>query len=54
MFGILENAMIAFEDVFFGHHTLERERFEACWRQVGAFQKEMQQRELQQREQLAA
>jgi hypothetical protein len=26
--------MVAFEDVFFGGHSLDRERFEECWRQA--------------------
>jgi hypothetical protein len=34
---ILERTMIAFEDVFFGHHTLSREEFEACWSRVEEF-----------------
>jgi hypothetical protein len=34
---ILERTMIAFEDVFFGHHTLAREDFEACWNRVEEF-----------------
>jgi hypothetical protein len=34
---ILERTMIAFEDVFFGHHTLSREDFEACWSRVEEF-----------------
>jgi hypothetical protein len=40
--GMLETTMIAFEDVFFGHHALDRERFEACWRMLDAFQHEIQ------------
>lgn len=36
---ILKNTMLAFEDVFFGHHSLERERFEECWREVETFQR---------------
>ncbi len=28
-----------FEDVFFGHHTLERPAFEACWSQLPEFDK---------------
>lgn len=34
---ILERTMIAFEDVFFGHHTLSREEFEACYSRVEEF-----------------
>ena len=40
--GMLETTMIAFEEVFFGHHSLDRERFETCWRQLEAFQQEIQ------------
>jgi hypothetical protein len=29
---LLNTSMVAFEDVFFGGHTLGRERFEECWR----------------------
>ena len=28
---LLNHTMIAFEDVFFGDHDLDRERFEKCW-----------------------
>lgn len=35
--GILERTMIAFEDVFFGHHELSRRRFEDCWNSLGQF-----------------
>ena len=41
--GLLETTMIAFEDVFFGKHPLPRERFEACWRRVEEFQRQIQQ-----------
>jgi hypothetical protein len=34
---ILERTMIAFEDVFFGHHALSREDFEACYSRVEEF-----------------
>ena len=43
--GILETTMVAFEDVFFGHHDLSRERFEACWQKVAEFQREIKQTE---------
>lgn len=35
--GLLESTMVAFEDVFFGHHDLSRRRFEECWNSVGQF-----------------
>lgn len=34
---MLSRTMVAFEDVFFGHRKLERERFEECWREVDEF-----------------
>jgi hypothetical protein len=34
LWDILFQSMVAFEDVFFGHHTLTRGRFEACWRRL--------------------
>jgi hypothetical protein len=34
---VLHGAMIAFEDVFFGHHDLDRQRFEACWQRLDEF-----------------
>ena len=29
--------MLAFEDVFFGHYSLSKERFESCWDQLEEF-----------------
>lgn len=46
---VLEVTMVAFEDVFFGHHALPREQFEACWQRLEEFQ-----REIENVEQLAA
>ena len=37
LFRLLERTMVAFEDVFFGRHTLDRGRFESCWDGVGQF-----------------
>lgn len=34
---LVSTTMIAFEDAFFGHHALGRERFEACWHRLEAF-----------------
>jgi hypothetical protein len=31
---LLTTSMVAFEDVYFGGHSLDRERFEECWRQA--------------------
>ena len=39
---ILERTMVAFEDVFFGHHELSREQFEQCWHRVNAFHSELE------------
>lgn len=41
--GLLERTMIAFEDVFFGRHQLERERFEACWAGLDEFHRRLEQ-----------
>ena len=35
---MVSRTMIAFEDVFFGHHPLEKDRFESCWSQLDEFQ----------------
>lgn len=43
--GIFETTMVAFEDVFFGHHDLPKERFEACWHKLDDFQREIKQAE---------
>jgi hypothetical protein len=34
---LLEQTMVAFEDVFFGDRTLQRQRFEGCWRRLDEF-----------------
>lgn len=34
---ILEPAMLAFEDVYFGHHALDRSRFESSWNRLDEF-----------------
>jgi hypothetical protein len=38
---LLSRSMIAFEDVFFGHHTLDRQRFESCWSQLDVFHEQL-------------
>jgi hypothetical protein len=40
--GVLEPAIIAFEDVFFGRKRLSRERFEACWNRLDEFHAELE------------
>ena len=35
--GLVEQTMVAFEDVFFGEHELEQSRFEACWTRLDEF-----------------
>jgi hypothetical protein len=42
---ILDRTMVAFEDVFFGHHALTRERFEECWRRLDEFHGELERQE---------
>ncbi len=34
---VFKTTMILFEEFFFGHHTVERERFESCWNQLDEF-----------------
>lgn len=34
---LMEQTTITFEDVFFGHHPLDRPRFEACWTRLEEF-----------------
>jgi hypothetical protein len=36
---LVEQSMIAFEDAFFGRHTLDQTRFESCWFRLGEFEK---------------
>ena len=38
MSDLVERTMVAFEDVFFGDHNLERARFESCYRNLDEFQ----------------
>jgi hypothetical protein len=35
---LVEQTMVIFEDVFFGNHGLERDRFESCWGRLGEFE----------------
>jgi hypothetical protein len=37
--GLIEQTTLIFEDVFFGHHALERPAFEACWSRLPEFEK---------------
>lgn len=39
--GVLHRTMIAFEDVFFGHHNLDRSRFEECWQRLDEFHRQL-------------
>jgi hypothetical protein len=41
--GMLHRTMIAFEDVFFGHHDLDRSRFEECWQRLDEFHRQLEQ-----------
>jgi hypothetical protein len=36
--GLVEQTTLVFEDVFFGHHALERPAFEACWSRLEEFE----------------
>jgi hypothetical protein len=40
---LLRNSMVAFEDVFFGHHALAPERFEGCWQNLDRFHQHLEQ-----------
>lgn len=40
---MFQRTMVVFEDVFFGHHALDRERFEACWSRLDEFHDRLQQ-----------
>lgn len=35
--GILQKTMVPFEDFFFGHYQIEKERFESCWSRLDEF-----------------
>ena len=37
--GLVEQTTLMFEDVFFGHHAIERRAFEACWLRLEEFEK---------------
>jgi len=43
LFGLLRATMLAFEDVFFGNHALDRGRFESCWSGLDAFHQSLEQ-----------
>ena len=43
VFDLLRVTMLAFEDVFFGNHPLERGRFESCWSRLDAFHHSLEQ-----------
>ena len=43
LFGLLRGTMLAFEDVFFGNHPLDRGRFESCWSGLDAFHQGLEQ-----------
>jgi hypothetical protein len=40
---LLRHSMVAFEDVFFGHHALAPERFESCWQNLDRFHQHLEQ-----------
>jgi hypothetical protein len=41
--GLLERTMIAFEDFFFGNHSIDRRRFESCWNALDDFHQQVRQ-----------
>ena len=43
LFDILYRSMVAFEDVFFGRHAIDRDRFENCWRGLDEFHQHLAQ-----------
>lgn len=43
LFDVLFRSMVAFEDVFFGRHTLGRDQFEVCWRRLDEFHQQLEQ-----------
>ncbi|MFM7844462.1 MAG: DUF4129 domain-containing protein [Planctomycetota bacterium] len=42
---ILEQTMVTFEDVFFGHYKIGRDEFEPCWQSLSSFHQIVQQQE---------
>jgi hypothetical protein len=40
---ILRQTMLAFEDVFFGHHSLSSSRFQQCWDNLDEFHQRLEQ-----------
>jgi hypothetical protein len=42
LWSVLHGSMITFEDVFFGHHVLNRTRFEDCWHKLNEFQQQLE------------
>lgn len=39
---LLQQTMMTFEEVFFGNHPLDRQRFETCWQQLDEFHQGVQ------------
>lgn len=40
---LVRPTMLAYEEVFFGHHPVSRQRFSACWENLKRFQQHMEQ-----------
>ena len=40
---LLRDTMLAFEDVFFGHHALSRPQFQRCWDSLDEFHQQLEQ-----------
>lgn len=39
---LMTQTMVAFEEVFFGQHPLDRQEFEACWQRMDEFHRDVQ------------
>ena len=40
---LIHDTMLAFEDVFFGHHALSPQRFQLCWNSLDDFHRQLEQ-----------
>lgn len=42
LWDVLRSSMVAFEDVYFGHHQLSQSRFESCWEKLDLFHQQLE------------
>ena len=42
LWDVVRSSMVAFEDVYFGHHHLTRSRFESCWEKLEVFHQQLE------------